>query len=103
MIGIFGNEDEDCRILSDQEAEGIEKTRILVSPDRYVDFINDVNWNRYSAMIVSADYMPTEKKPIQRDGITYNYLAFSIIDLIPYEKFSSKYRLRKLYHTINTY
>ena len=74
---IFGNEDEDCSILSDQEAEGLEKTRILVSPDRYVDFINDVNWNRYSAMIVAADYMPTEKKPIQRDGITYNYLANS--------------------------
>ena len=54
-----------------------KRVRIVVSPDRYVDFVNAPNWAPYAGMIVAADYMPSEKDPIVRDGITYDYSASS--------------------------
>ena len=69
--------------LTEEEIESVTaeqpkyKVRIIVSPDRYVDFINDPNWAPYCGMIVPADYMPSAKHPIEKKGITYNYSASS--------------------------
>ncbi len=76
--GIFGEPTaEELKTMTIEELEKVEvsKVRILVSPDRYQDFMADPNWIKYSAQIVAADYMPTAKQPIMREGITYDYSA----------------------------
>ena len=49
--------------------------RILVSPDRYSEFIVDPNWSPYANFIKSADYMPTAKADIVKNGLTYGYVG----------------------------
>ena len=51
--------------------------RILVSPARYLEFINDPNWAMYAQFIEAADYEPTTKKSIVKDGLTYEYMSTS--------------------------
>ena len=60
-------------LLPDEEGANHEKVRIVVSPDRYADFLNDPNWSRYSGMLVSADYNPSTKPDIEVNGLTYYY------------------------------
>lgn len=49
--------------------------RIVVSPTRYMDFINDPNWAQYAPYIVAADYEPTSWDPITEGGLTYDYAS----------------------------
>ena len=49
--------------------------RIVVSPMRYMDFINDPNWAQYAPYIVAADYEPTTWSPITEGGLTYDYAS----------------------------
>ena len=49
--------------------------RIIVSPTRYMDFINDPNWSHYSYCIVPADYEPTTWSAINEGGLTYDYAS----------------------------
>ena len=49
--------------------------RILVAPDRYAEFQEDPNWVNYTAYLQPADYMPTAKPDITKDGLTYSYIA----------------------------
>ena len=49
--------------------------RILVSPSRYLDFLSDPNWALYAGFIKAADFEPTNKKPIEKDGLTYEYMS----------------------------
>ena len=49
--------------------------RIVVSPMRYMDFINDPNWAQYAPYIVAADYEPTTWSPITEGGLTYEYAS----------------------------
>ena len=49
--------------------------RILVAPDRYAEFKNDPNWAAYIAYLHPADYMPSAKPDITKDGLTYGYIA----------------------------
>ena len=48
---------------------------IVVSPTRYMDFINDPNWAQYAPYIVAADYEPTSWDPITEGGLTYDYAS----------------------------
>lgn len=50
-----------------------ENFRIRVLPSLYDDFINDANWGQYKEFIVASDYLPTDKKAITRNGITYDF------------------------------
>ena len=49
--------------------------RILVAPDRYAEFKEDPNWIQYIGYLQPADYMPTAKPDIVKDGLTYSYIA----------------------------
>ena len=49
--------------------------RILVAPDRYAEFEADPNWVGYIAYLHPADYMPSAKPDITKDGLTYGYVA----------------------------
>ena len=49
--------------------------RIVVSPMRYNDFINDPNWAPYVQNIVAADYEPTRWDAQTVDGLTYDYAS----------------------------
>ena len=49
--------------------------RILVASDRYAEFMEDPNWVNYTAYLQPADYMPTAKPDITKDGLTYGYIA----------------------------
>lgn len=49
--------------------------RILVAPDRLAEFENDPNWAAYTAYLKPADYMPSAKPDITKDGLTYGYIA----------------------------
>ena len=49
--------------------------RILVAPERYSEFIDAPNWNQYASFIKAADYMPTAKADITKDGLTYGYVG----------------------------
>ena len=51
------------------------EVRIIVSPTRYMDFINDPNWSQYSHCIVPADYEPTTWNAINEGGLTYDYAS----------------------------
>ena len=59
----------------EQEAYQTSQVRILVSPDYYQAFLADPNWVKYSRQLVAADYMPTARKPITLEGLTYDYSA----------------------------
>jgi len=51
------------------------EVRIIVSPTRYMDFINDPNWMPYRNYIVPADYEPTSWSAINEGGLTYDYAS----------------------------
>ncbi|MGX8697024.1 MAG: leucine-rich repeat protein, partial [Prevotella sp.] len=51
------------------------KVQFIVSPERYTDFLADPNWALYVPFIEAADYMPTMKADIVRNGLTYKYSA----------------------------
>ena len=51
------------------------EVRIIVSPTRYMDFINDPNWSEYRNYIVPADYEPTSWSAINEGGLTYDYAS----------------------------
>ncbi len=55
-----------------------EDFRIIVSPSRYDDFLEDPNWSRYSAYIAAADYEPTTWEPIEEDGLLYDYASSTV-------------------------
>ncbi len=58
--------------------DGVDSTfHIRVLPDYYEDYINDANWSQYKKYIVPAYYSPTKQKPIEVDGITYDYVSYS--------------------------
>ena len=60
--------DEQIAALQPAVSDGFH---ILVSPDRYDEFRNDPNWSYYAKYIEAADYEPTDKAPIVKDGLTY--------------------------------
>ena len=66
--------DEQIAALQPAVSDGF---RILVSPDRYDEFRNDPNWSYYAKYIEAADYEPTDKAPIVKDGLTYEYMSTS--------------------------
>ena len=51
---------------------------IVVSPERYQEFIDDPNWAQYANRIVAADYEPTSWDPIKEEGLQYNYASKSV-------------------------
>ena len=50
---------------------------IIVSPDRYLDFCSDPNWVQYLDLIQPADFTPSTKDDIKKDGLTYSFAATS--------------------------
>lgn len=52
--------------------------RIVVSPARYQEFIDDPNWAKYASYIVASDYEPTDWSPINEEGLTYDYAAKTV-------------------------
>lgn len=52
--------------------------RIVVSPERYQDFLDDPNWAPYADRIVAADYEPSSWSPLNVNGLTYNYACKSL-------------------------
>ena len=52
--------------------------KIVVSPEMYNDFINDPNWVKYYQYIVAADYEPSNWKPVETEGLTYDYAAKTV-------------------------
>ncbi len=55
--------------------------RIVVSPTRYYDFINDPNWGRYSHLIVASEYEPANWDAQNVDGLIYDYASKSLNSL----------------------
>ena len=66
--------DEETASLMEKYNSMTEKVKILVSPDRYVDFKNDPNWARYVHLIEAMDYMPAKRSDIAKNGLNYHYL-----------------------------
>ena len=54
------------------------QVRIVVSPTRYHEFLEDPNWAPYSKYIVAADYEPTDWSPLKEGGLTYDYVSKSL-------------------------
>ena len=75
---IFGWKTDNAYINVDNPELNAERTRIVVSPDRYAEFRNDPNWAPYLAYIVPADYEPTSWSPINVGGLTYDYVSKSV-------------------------
>ncbi len=50
---------------------------IIVSPDRYTEFINDPNWRIYADYIRAADYSPSPKSDISKNGLVYGFATTS--------------------------
>ena len=66
--------------LSDSEMESaIEtklKTRIVVSTNRYQEFLDDPNWQRYDDLLVPQDGpSPQVKGDFTKAGVTYGYMT----------------------------
>ena len=80
---IFGIPDiDETEGMSDEEIAAARPVinkdfRILVSPDRYPEFINDPNWILYAGYIKAADYSPSPKSDIDKNGMVYAYAATS--------------------------
>ena len=80
---IFGLPSTDeLKNMTDAQLEAMkpfanEDFRILVSPTRYMEFLNDPNWVIYRQFIEAADYEPTNKAPIVKEGLTYEYMSTS--------------------------
>lgn len=72
---IFGI-DEQYEDILEGKAEATSPV-IIVSPDRYLDFCEDPNWIPYLDLLRPADYVPSTKKDILKDGITYAFAATS--------------------------
>ena len=81
---IFGiPTEEELEGLSDEEkGKRLENAfpqdfKILVSPDRYQDFINDPNWLAYIEYIEPADFNPnnSDMKDFSLGGLTYGYMT----------------------------
>ena len=51
--------------------------RIIVSSDRYTEFINDPNWSLYAGYIKAADYSPSPKSDINKNGMLYAFATTS--------------------------
>jgi len=51
--------------------------KIIVSPDRYQEFLDDPNWSQYSSYITPQDFVPNSGKmdDFQLDGLTYGYMT----------------------------
>ena len=52
--------------------------RIIVSPSRYYEFLDDPNWSQYADCIVAADYEPTSWSAMNVDGLTYDYASKTV-------------------------
>jgi len=81
---IFGRPSyEELENLSDEEQKNRMNEvmprdfKILVSPDRYQDFINDPNWLAYSDYIEPVDFNPnnSDMKDFSLGGLTYGYMT----------------------------
>ena len=72
---IFGWEADFNEAGDDINVKDDPELRIVVSPTRYMDFINDPNWAQYAPYIVAADYEPTSWDPITEGGLTYDYAS----------------------------
>ena len=74
---IFGfSTTEELLAAGEQETElppAVVDVRIVVSPMRYNDFINDPNWAPYVPYIVAADYEPARWDAETVDGLVYDY------------------------------
>jgi hypothetical protein len=71
---------EDCEEYVDVDDIVYEdpQVRIVVSPTRYAEFLQDPNWAPYSKYIVAADYEPTDWSPLKEGGLTYDYVSKSL-------------------------
>lgn len=50
--------------------------KVLVSPDRFEEFLNAPNWARYASYIEAVDFDPqNQKKDITKVGLTYGYIT----------------------------
>jgi hypothetical protein len=72
---IFGYNNQDLEMFN--ETIGVTPPDIIVSPDRYLDFCEDPNWIPYRNLLKPADFVPSTKTDIKKDGITYAYAATS--------------------------
>ena len=51
--------------------DGCDKLRIVVAASRYLDFINDANWQQYASMIVPDEVQTAD---FEEDAAVYGYL-----------------------------
>jgi hypothetical protein len=81
---IFGlPSDTDMKTLSSSELSDAVKAslpddfKIIVSPDRYQEFLNDPNWMIYADYLKPEDFVPDQQqmKDFQLDGLTYGYMT----------------------------
>jgi hypothetical protein len=50
--------------------------KIIVSPDRYQDFLYDANWKPYLDFVVPADFDPTNQfESFEKGNLVYNYMT----------------------------
>ena len=54
-----------------------EDFKIIVSPDRYQEFLNDPNWMIYADFLKPEDFVPEQQQmnDFQLDGLTYGYMT----------------------------
>jgi hypothetical protein len=76
---IFGWKADFDEIIGNIDIENYEwevpQVHIIVSPTRYMEFVNDPNWSRYRKYIVPADYEPSSWSAINEGGLTYDYAS----------------------------
>ncbi|MBP3251492.1 MAG: leucine-rich repeat domain-containing protein [Prevotella sp.] len=79
---IFGEPTvEELETMSEAEIESAPRVpegfKILVSTNRYQDFLNDPNWVNYIGYIEPVDFDPTggSKTDFTRNGLTYGYIT----------------------------
>jgi hypothetical protein len=75
IFGWKADYDSSDDIVIDENEPDKPAVRFIVSPTRYMEFINDPNWARYSDFIVPADYEPTSWSAMTVGGLTYDYAS----------------------------
>ena len=55
-----------------------DEFKIVVSPTRYQEFVEDPNWAKYLIYIKAADYEPTTWEPVTVDNLVYDYASKTI-------------------------
>ncbi|MBQ4294320.1 MAG: leucine-rich repeat protein, partial [Prevotella sp.] len=78
IFGLTYVENTEGMTIEEQRAAMLGPTgfKILVSPELYLEFLEDPNWQHYAGYIEPVDFEPTnKKKDFTEGGLTYSYMT----------------------------